>query len=748
MNSIYWLTQIQDRHRLSVGDRVWNLSQLLQQGYPVLPGLAIPNEIRQQFLNALEWSYPILGQKSDGRLSEVFQETLEDRDLQLRQMTQRIREQILSSPLNWPGYNRVVEAIATWEGDFVLCRPSLSLPKRSNPQGYRGLSGLWTAWGSPKSPDALAQTIKQIWAETFRNKYLLYWQYQGISLHQIRLGILIQPLHNEVMSGAIATQDHEIEIEATWGLGYLFNKPQVSSDRYQIELEPYQIKEQHLGNKRIADQLCGEASSLPLNMPLFEAKDESLCAYILDASLVDQPCLNEAQIQCLGDRALSLKNQWYGRFRLEWIGIPDLNWWITDVIPLNDKKPSLLPHKGIGASPGVAMAPVLVLPDRLESMSLKPGQIMVKGAIAPQDTWILKEAAGLITEEGGITSHGAIVARELGIPAIVGVEQATHHLLSGETIRMNGETGEISLGTNYDASDPIQVTVGVKNFSPLHATQLWINLSQPHSVYPSDTEVDGVGLIRSELWAARLFSGIQWWRDVDRFTSEWLKHLQELVKSFYPRPIYYRAFDSFDPSPVRGIVACEVNEQRSALFDLELTVLEKLHGQGYQNLHLMLPFVRTVEDVVAIRKRVDQRQLSQMELWIMVEVPGVLFQISEYIQVGIDGLSVGTNDLIPLLFGLERQQWEANKRGLNALHPVVLKALEQCITEARAGGIQSSVCGQAVVNHPALIEHLVRWGITSISVEMPAVDRVRRAIARGEQQLILEAARSQLKIKN
>jgi len=761
MNPIYWLTEIQDQHRSSVGDRIWNLSQLLQQGYPVLPGLAIPNEIRQEFLQSVQGAYALWTQQlganaypSSGRKSTA--PIQEDRDIQLHEITQGIRAQILESSVKGSWYDRLLDAIAKWNGDFVLCRPSLSLPKPPSSHDQSSLARLWRAWASAKTPDTLGQTIKEIWAETFRNKYLLYWQYQGILLNQIRLGILIQPLQNESISGAIATQDGQVAIEATWGLGYLLSEPQVTCDRYQIDLEPYQLKEQHLGNKSIAYQLSSEPSSLSLNAPLFKGKDNLLCAYSLDSSLADQPCLKDSQIQCLGDRTLSLKKQWFDQFRLEWVGTPDLNWWITDVVPLNDKKNPFLTHQGIGAAPGVAMAPVLVLPQQVEPIPLTPGQIIVKQAIAPQETWILSGAAGLVTEEGGITSHGAIVARELGIPALVGVQQATHHLLTGETIQINGETGEIRLGADYDLPDPmavkddrVQIGVAEKQVLPLHATQLWINLSQPYAGSgASELEVDGVGLVRSELWAAKLFPGLQWWKDGDRFVSQWFKHLQELAQSFYPRPIYYRSFDSFYPSPLRGTLACQVNDQRSLLLDLELTVLENLHRQGYGNVHLTLPFVRTVEEVIAIRKRVDQRQLSQMELWIMVEVPGVLFQIAEYIKVGIDGLSLGTNDLIPLLFGLERQQWETHKQGLNALHPVVLKALEQCITQAQAGGIRCSLCGQAVVNHPELIHHLVGWGITSISVEMPSVERVRRAIARGEQQLILQAARSQLKIKN
>lgn len=768
MNPIYWLTEIQDKHRSSVGDRAWDLSQLLQQGYPILPGLAISNEIRQHFLHSLQGSDLLLTQEVGLKVSPSADKTLsdrshEERDMQLRQITQGIREQILNCSLNEQWYNKVLEAIATWEGDFVLCRPSLSLPKQLTAQSHSSLSRLWRAWGTTKTPEALAQTIKQIWAETFRNKYLLYWQYQGIALNQIRMGILIQPLQNEPISGVIETQGETIRIESTWGLGYLFSEPQVTSDCYQIHLHPYQLKEQHLGNKRLAYQLSGEPSNLGLDTPLLNNSNSLLCAYTVDSSWVDRPCLEEAQIQCLGDRALSLKNQWYDEFRLEWMGNPDLNWWITDIVPLNQNRPTSLLHQGTGAAPGIAVAPVLVLTDSLESMTVTPGKIIVKQAIAPQETWVLNGAAGLITEEGGISSHGAIVARELGIPALVGVSQATHYLFTGDLIHINGETGEIS-GAVHQASsqEPIEVnkkmerlraTEAEKNASlppaPLHATKLWINLSQPHSrINPSDLEVDGVGLLRSELWAASLFPGIQWWRDVDRFVSEWFKHLHKLAQGFYPRPIYYRSFDSFYPSSLRGTLACELNDQRSTLLDWELTVLEKVHRQGYQNLHLMLPFVRTVEEVVAIRKRVDRRQLSQMELWIMVEVPGVLWQISDYVRVGIDGLSLGTNDLIPLLFGLERQQWEENQQGLNALHPVVLRALEECIMQARAGGIECSVCGQAVVNHPQLIHYLVRWGITSISVEMPAVDRVRRAIARGEQQLILEAAQSQLKIKN
>jgi pyruvate,water dikinase len=185
--------------------------------------------------------------------------------------------------------------------------------------------------------------------------------------------------------------------------------------------------------------------------------------------------------------------------------------------------------------------------------------------------------------------------------------------------------------------------------------------------------------------------------------------------------------------------------QNPAVFELELQALAIVQASGYRNINLLLPFVRTVEEFIFCRHKVEQAglmQISQFQLWIMAEVPSILFLLPEYIKAGVMGISIGTNDLTQLLLGIDREQGKLG-RIFDESHPAVMKAISQLIKMSQAGGIPCSICGQAPALYPEIIDQLIAWGITSISVEPEAVDRTYKAIARAEQRLILAAARKQ-----
>jgi pyruvate,water dikinase len=160
----------------------------------------------------------------------------------------------------------------------------------------------------------------------------------------------------------------------------------------------------------------------------------------------------------------------------------------------------------------------------------------------------------------------------------------------------------------------------------------------------------------------------------------------------------------------------------------------------------MLPFVRTVEEFTFCRRRVEQTGLTDnphFQLWIMAEVPSVLFLLPDYVKAGVQGISIGTNDLTQLLLAVDRDRGDLGA-GLDGRHPVVKGALKQLIEMAKTAGIPCSICGQAPAQYPELIELLVAWGITSISVDVNDVTLTHSAIARAEQRLLLEAARQKL----
>ncbi|HEY9806295.1 MAG TPA: putative PEP-binding protein, partial [Candidatus Obscuribacterales bacterium] len=462
---------------------------------------------------------------------------------------------------------------------------------------------------------------------------------------------------------------------------------------------------------------------------------------------------------------------------------------------------SLLPEpqlllKGVAAASGQAIAEAIVITDAALPEHLPSGRILVAAHVTPDWLPWLQQAAGIITEQGGMTSHAAILARELELPAIVGASQATQTIRSGDRLLLDGTRGEVYQLDDFSSHSPsasapsdqlatsnpekpsmdhavpdrlpASARTQVRDRSwPAIATQLLVNLSQLQSIEQvQHLPIDGVGLLRSELMLLDLLEQQhpRRWLQTGKqqeFVTRVARRISQFAQAFAPRPVFYRSLDlrshEFraleggqlslpEANPILGLHGSFSYLVDSALFELELMALAEVQQLGYSNVHLILPFVRTVEEFYFCQQRVEQAGLTQQaefQLWIMAEVPSILFLLPDYVKAGVQGISIGTNDLTQLLLGVDRDQPEM-AAVFSAMHPAVTQAIAQMIRMAQQAGIPCSICGQAPAQHPELIDQLVRWGIDSISVNAEAVERTYQAIARSEQRLLLEAARRQL----
>ena len=739
---LYQLGEIEAHDRSEVGDRAWYLSQLARQGYPVLPGVAIGNSIRQQFLRSMTWpdggSGPLLADFPDSSFHIP-----DDRSGQLREIAQTIRDRIVATPLPAFLTAQLWQQVAQWQSPWLLCRSSLSLPSKTDTPSV----GFWQPVVVRADATALARGIKQIWAESFSSKSLLYWQHLGIELARTIVGVLIQPFDNRSMGGVITVDDSRAIIRSTWGLGLALGQPESDSDRFCVQLHPYQLQEQELGQKSIVYGLGQDATSrkrTPIPS-LLSHQSPDIQSYRLEEPWSQKFSLETTDVRQLAEGIAPLVSQWSTGVGFEWIGKPSVNWQITDVVPrqVPRHRPSQHSLQGLGAAPGVAMASAVVVSAGHRSGHREPpkeeivaGKIVVAEALSLEDLWMVTQARGLITEQGGLTNHAAILARELGIPAIVDVPEATANLRFGDRLRIDGSTGEIErisqIGSQLDSSGGLSLEAEEPRSSDPQGTQVWVNLSQPRSIaLASQLNVDGVGLLRAELLAATCAP----LEDGDRFIARWSEHLQQFARAFFPRPVYYRSFDRWfatSGSP-RGAMAYRVNTPSSKFFELELQALEELHRQGDRNIHLLLPFVRAVEDVAYVRGRMQRYRLSEMQLWSMVEVPAVLFGIADFVAAGVNGFSLGTNDLIPLLLGSDR--YTTPESLSSHLDRGAMNGLQHCVAAAKRAGVPCSICGQATIDYPHLINDLVSWGITSISVDLHSVPRVRAAVTSAQRRI-------------
>ena len=268
--------------------------------------------------------------------------------------------------------------------------------------------------------------------------------------------------------------------------------------------------------------------------------------------------------------------------------------------------------------------------------------------------------------------------------------------------------------------------------------------------------VDGIGLLRAEFIMADI--GIHPKLIIKQhkekeFIDKLVKKLLLFVKPFAPRPITYRATD-FRTNEYRHLKGGELYEPEeenpmigfrgasryiacSDVFAMELKAIKKIRSMGYKNINLMIPFVRTPQELKQIRAILADHDLldkPSFKLWIMVEVPSSAINIDEFIEVGLDGVSIGTNDLTMLILGVDRDNQEIAHL-YDERNPAVMWALKRVIDACRKAKITVSICGQGPSDHPDMAEQLVTWGITSVSVTPDVIYRTREIVHDIEKRL-------------
>ena len=372
-----------------------------------------------------------------------------------------------------------------------------------------------------------------------------------------------------------------------------------------------------------------------------------------------------------------------------------------------------------------------------------------------------------MTDSGGMTCHAAIVSRELGIPCVVGTADATTKLRDGETVTVDATRGRRPRGrrgAGSEAAAPPRRRA--LRAAPVTGTKLLVNLSEPSQVdRAAALDVDGVGLLRAELMVIEALEGEHPRLLIEEGRGEeFVERMGDGAATASPpasppgrsptgRSTSARnefrgleggeRFEPEEANPMIGYRGALRYMLEPDLFELELDAIRRVWDEGHTNFHVMLPFVRTPRELVAARNAIAEAGLLDepgFELWVMAEVPSVLFHLARYAELGIAGISIGSNDLTQLMLGADRDS-ELVAEVFDERDEAVAEYLRLLIPRARELGLQTSICGQAPSVHPAYAELLVRAGIDAISVNIDAVDRARRLVAAAEQRVLLEAAR-------
>ncbi|MEM9213610.1 MAG: putative PEP-binding protein [Cyanobacteria bacterium P01_F01_bin.150] len=467
-----------------------------------------------------------------------------------------------------------------------------------------------------------------------------------------------------------------------------------------------------------------------------------------------------------------------------------INSFSTDNLTSTEKLNSYSDLAGIGTSSGQVTAPLWVMPDtKSADQDIPDNHILLTNSISPVWLNAMRGAKGVISTKGGMTCHAAILARELGIPSVMGVTDAMTRFQTGDWIYLDGDRGIVTLlapanspdaldyppenSTSHQDNDSSERSVEAAQLSPLYqpeqhglrkigtATQLMLSLSQIHQVdVLAQRPVDGIGLIRSEIMLASLLhhQSLQSWLTQDNrslLVQTICYHIKQFAQAFSPRPVWYRTLDMRSHEQghppghatvinnLLGVHGTMSYQQNPGFFIAELEALRQLQQEGIKNINIILPFVRTVEEFQFCYQTIREMDVdtSACDVWIMAEVPSVLMLLPDYIEVGIQGIAIGSNDLTQMMLATDRTN-PMMHNAFHAPHQSVLRAIKQLIVTARQANIPCSLCGELASQHPEVIEDLIRWGITTLSVSPDALEQTHREVLRAEKRLFLEWGRN------
>jgi len=754
--AVAWLEDVRSTDLGTVGGKAASLGELTGAGLPVPPGFVVTAGTYRTFIEEAG---------IDEELFSAVDVDSEDSEA-LEAAHDRAHELIVETDVPESVREEIVEAYRSM-GDgqtFVAVRSSATaedLPDAS----FAGQQETFLN----VTEDDLVDRVQECWASLFSQRAIYYRNQKGFPHDEVDIAVVVQTMVDAEKSGVMftshpSTGDPRIIIEAAWGLGEAVVSGAVSPDNYVVDRTTGEIETMTVATKKVMhvkDDETGE--TVEREVP----EDKR-----------DQQVLTQAEIDRLIELGKKVEDHYGEPQDVEWAVAGGEVYMLQSrpITTIDDGASSTAESEdgddgedhllsGLGASPGTVSGAVRIVTklDHLDQVA--EGDVIVTEMTMPDMVPAMKRAAAIVTDEGGMTSHAAIVSRELGVPAVVGCGGATRTLENGQVVTVDGEMGTVRNG-RVAPDEPVvepgtddDAPVGTKP-KPVTATEVKVNVSIPDAATrAAETGADGVGLLRIEHLVLSLGKTPERYiadEGAEAYVKELMSGVRAVAEEFYPRPVRVRTLDAptdefrqleggedepHEHNPMLGYRGIRRSLDRPEVFKHELEAFKRLYEMGYDNLEIMFPLVTDGSDVAAARDHMEAVGIDpeKREWGVMIETPASAMGVEDIIDEGIDFVSFGTNDLTQYILAVDRNNEHVSDR-FDELHPQVLDIMGDTIDACRAADVETSICGQAG-SHPEMVDFLVRKGITSISANIDAVADVLDEVSRVESRLILDSVR-------
>ncbi|EKO3857729.1 phosphoenolpyruvate synthase [Vibrio sp. SCSIO 43153] len=753
----------------SLGEMVSNLANV---GVSVPNGFATTSYAFNQFLDH---------EGLDERIHQLLDE-LDVEDVEaLRKTGATIRQWVLEAP--FPA--DLEQDIRDNYKELTDNHPEISVAVRSSATAEdlpdASFAGQQETFLNVKGIDAVLEATKHVYASLFNDRAISYRVHQGFNHRGISLSAGIQRMvrSDKASSGVMFTLDTEsgfdqvVFITSSWGLGEMVVQGAVNPDEFYVhkpmlEAGQYPIVKKTFGSKQIK-MIYSNSQEIGKQVEIIDTSVEERNAF----------SLNDEEIKELAKQAMIIEKHYQRPMDIEWAkdGI-DGKLYIVQARPetvcsqseqnvieryeLSNKADVLVEGRAIGQR--IGKGPVRLV-DSLDQMSLvKDGDVLVTDMTDPDWEPVMKKASAIVTNRGGRTCHAAIIARELGIPAIVGCGDATSKLTDGETVTVScaeGETGYV-----YQGELDFEVKRSAVDELPLLPTKVMMNVGNPDRAFDfAQIPNEGVGLARLEFiinkmigihpkallnfdaqsdeLKAEITERIRGYKDpIDFYVSKLTEGIATIASAFWPKRVIVRMsdFKSNEYSNLVGGKGYEPHEENPMLgfrgasryispvfedcFELETQAIKRVRNEmGLKNVEIMIPFVRTPSEaasVIDLLAKFDLRRGDQgLKVIMMCELPSNAVLADEFLKY-FDGFSIGSNDMTQLTLGLDRDSGDVAHL-FDERNPAVKAMLQMAIDAATKAGKYVGICGQGPSDHDDLAEWLMEQGISSVSLNPDTV---------------------------
>lgn len=757
MDAVVWLEEVGKEDLSIVGGKGASLGEMINIGVPVPGGFAVTAQAFRDFINRAGIAE---------KLFEALKVDVNDQ-AQLLKAEENAKRLIMEAKVPEDIEKAIksrYDELCRREGKEVFVAVRSSATAEDLPDA--SFAGQQETYLNMRGADDVFNAVRKCWASLYGARAIFYRVEQGFEHEKVNLSAIVQKMVDSEKAGVMfssqpSTGEPLVVIEGAWGLGESVVSGSVSPDNYVVDRKTKAIVSRFIAAKEI--------------MIIRDPKTQKTVTVKVPPEKREADVLTDSEILELAK---------YGEILEKHYGIPqDIEWGVekNKVYILQSRPITTIQNKGkaakaegeqagagkvllngLGASPGVATGAVRIVSGGKDLDKVKQGDIMVTVMTMPDMVPGMRRAGAIVTDEGGMACHAAIVSRELGCPAVVGTKKATKVLSEGMIITVDGSKGivyEGRVGAPASAKPAAFAAAPVVS-KPITATEIKVNISEPtRAAAAAATLADGVGLLRIEHMILGLGKTPNYYiknNKTDEYIDELVKGVKTVADAFYPRPVWVRTLDAptdeframeggenepHEHNPMLGWRGIRRDLTEIDHFRLEIRAFKKLHEMGLTNVGIMLPLVQHVRELkkakaIMLEEGLD---LEKIDLGIMVETPGAALTIEEFIDEGLDFVSFGTNDLTQYTLAVDRNN--ENVAGLySELHPAVLKLIEYVVEQCNEAGVKTSICGQAG-SYPEMAKRLVQMGITSISANIDAVATVRETVARAEKIIMLKSLR-------